>query len=620
MMNGNGQSPTSSTAVAKPLASTTLLPERTPANMALDNLIRRRLKVSDPASPTEIASALERAYPAEVAKLGREQMGLPFSTVPFADMASRAPTLRTDADAVRDALERDLRALDASSLLNEIQPELRGWASGIRSTFQRGLGAARQGIDPQQRETTFACRRTLAEYARLVRFAGALTPRGSELYRQLARSIDAASGVMLVELGAALDTAGQINTRFLLQAPIAGLQLRRDAVLQALRALLGVGGDGAAPDGWPRGVLARRQLGTYLQANGYGDLESLLEESYLARQLDALVEAASTDDQDGMRSVSSAAEPTLNALQRLVLVCQGAAFPQSPTLEAFRVALQHFIDPFHPQLASVGYRIPFIARAPLLIGRISGLGGLDAGTTRLVELARLRLELADEIDNYLQYAYANDPRVLEQVWLDACLQCVDSAIDLYALGADPGGNGPAEWRAAAYAFLAYEVVRFLTAADVRAVNAGNALLHLCETLVYWGPLPFVDPRFPVPPGAPIANWNVLAAAPPAPPPMVPTLPPPGPPAIPQLLNQVQQSMIEELTLQGAAEERWFNAARAIAPTFVLWARPAPLAPASPLLPLIQIAAGVIGLVGPMPQQQFVPDVPRDVATLLEVVI
>jgi hypothetical protein len=580
-MQGNGQGPKpSSNGTAARVATPRLASERTPGVTALDALIRRRLMVSDPSSPDEIAGALSRAYPNEKAKLDREAGGLPFATGPLVAAPSVSPEFHIDATEVVANVDRDLDTLTSSNLLGDVRPELRGWTTAIRSAIASGLAAARAATDPRQRERVFASRRVLGEYSRMARYVGILTPSSAPFYRQLARNVDEAAAVLLVTLGEGLATQGAVGARFLPQVPASDLQSRREAVLLALRGLVGSAPSGS-PDGWPRGVLAHLQVSDLLQTAGYADLLPLLQEGYLTRQLDELLDAATGFDPEGIRALSSSAEPILNGLRRLVVVCQGAAFPPSPSLEAFRAALQHFTDPFEPNQSATGYRLPFIARPALLIGRLGGMAGPDFATRRLINLTNLRHELADEIDSFLEFDYGNDVRAQQQLFLDTCLHVFDKSIDLYTLGTDPNGDEAAEWRAAAFGYIAH-VVRVGLPFDARAQLAAAVLRQMHQLLVYWIPQP----------------------GPPAPP---PALLGPAPNA------DVAFGIGEELGLLRASEERWFDLVRNLAPNYVAWARGA--GAVAPTLLIIENAR--LMAVAPVVDSDYLPEVPRDVPTILE---
>jgi len=124
--------------------------------------------------------------------------------------------------------------------------------------------------------------------------------------------------------------------------------------------------------------------------------------------------------------------------------------PGSPPLAAFIEAIRLFVDGF--QGSASGYRLLFIARPPAVFYGLYGIGGPDAPTQRLIELVIRRGRLAELLDCYMGCNCCEDPAIC-QVLLDKLLYDTDRAIDLYALGAEPNGNGEPEWRAAGYGLL-----------------------------------------------------------------------------------------------------------------------------------------------------------------------
>jgi hypothetical protein len=550
--------------------------ERAPAIVEFDNLLRRRLRVSDPTDALQVADALGRYYPAEKQKIEKEAAGIPFGVAYPQSVIVRSPPERYDLKEALDDVERDLEALTRSPLLEDVRPELRGWAASIRAAISGGQGAARAGLDPRERERVFAHRRSLADFARLARYVGALTPDASDMYRDLATDVDAAAASLMVVLGDTMAEGGITGSRVLPQYPPGDLQARRDAVVLALRALIGTT-DAPPVDGWPRGILAHRQVSVLLHAGAASDLRELLTEVGLVRALDTLIDSANASNIESMRGRASSAGLVLDGLRRLILVCQGAVFPDSPNLEAFRVALQQFIDPFEPVNAASGYRIPHIARPALLAGRRGGPQGLDVGTTRLLGLTGMRQSLAENAGYFLQYDYSDDFRVLLQVTVDACLQGLDRSIDLYALGTDINGNGGAEWRAAAFGYLAFATANLvlLRFGDARATLVAGDLAQMSAALVFWWQ-----------PGQSLPQSNTLGRT---------------------------RAIREELTMQLVSEQAWFDLARRMAPSFVGWTR-GPTA-ATPLGAAITMARRLAGVLPINPN--FVPRVPRDVPTVLD---
>lgn len=416
--------------------------------VAFDNLLRRELKVGDPADAQEVASALLKRYKDDprAAAIQQEAQGLPFlqsaSTTPIIQVVAGASDNEWK-QAVSD-VERDLKELTTNSLLKDVMPELVGWTQAIRSALQEVETSSRFGLDPRQRDKTLSLRRQLADYARFARLVGALTPGANAEYRQLARSLDEAAAVALVRVGEALANAG-FSGNYLLQAPYSELQSRRDAAVYALRVLIGATQQAYGPNDWPRGLNGYRKLYEALELQGQGDLRSLLVEGELSRVMDDLIQRAGNGSADGLRAAGATAEVDLMRFRRLILTGRQLVRPESPPLSAFLESLQLFVDGFAP---SGGSRLLRIARPPILGYGIYNAQGHGPADRRLLNLVNLRTQLAERLDCFLE---CQCDAVAIQAVLDLCLHTTDRAIDLYA-----GGNeqfGSAERRASGYAYL-----------------------------------------------------------------------------------------------------------------------------------------------------------------------
>ena len=426
--------------------------ERSPRTVALDNLVRRKLRVSDPSNATEVATALKSFYSGEQAALEREAAGLPFFKVKTirtdavgADTATRIELIQAKQD-----VDRDLGALIAHTGLKDVQAELRGWEQSIRRIVADGTEAARFGLDPRQRDAAMAARRQLGAYARLARCVGAMTPGLNGHYRQLAKSLDEVAALIVVALGDAIAMAGTGGARFLLQAPASELQGRRDAVIYALRNLTGTTAEGYGPNDWPRGLVALRQFIDRLEAGGHTDLRVLFQEGYVARALDELVHYATSGAADDLRALAATAAPTLERFRRLIILATRLVEPESPPLAAYLSAVQFFLDAF--EHGSSGARLLYIARPPIVFYGLYGMTGLgDPGTRRLVDLVGLRGQLAERLDCFMD-CDCGPSLVRCQIVLDKLLFDLDRAIDLYVSGVI-GKNGDPETRAAAYGVL-----------------------------------------------------------------------------------------------------------------------------------------------------------------------
>ncbi len=421
------------------------------SRMALDNLIRRELKVSDPNDPKQVADALLTRYKdnPRAAAITREAQGVPFlmATPMPSQMAQAMTSSQAELQQAMDDVERDLQELTTSAILKDIIPELQGWASTIRSTIQEGANAARFALDARQRDKTFGIRRTLGDYARMARLVGALTPMMNVNYRKLAQSLDEVASVLLVMMGEALANVGFNGGRFLLQAPYSELQVRRDAVMYALRNLVGATQEAYGPNEWPRGVDAYRKLFSFLESQGQGDLRALLVENELVRVMDSLIHRAGQGSVDGLRQLGATAQLDVERLRRLVIIGRRAVTPDSPPLIAFLEALQLFIDAFE---SAGGFRLLRIARPPIVFYGIYGSTTFLPSDERLIQLAIQRGILAEQLDCFSQ-CNCDTEAVKCQIILDKILYDLDRSIDLYALGRNEFGEP--EQRAAAYFYI-----------------------------------------------------------------------------------------------------------------------------------------------------------------------
>ncbi|HEV8311986.1 MAG TPA: hypothetical protein VGQ23_02885 [Burkholderiaceae bacterium] len=435
-----------------PLPNATGLGAPNPQRLALDNLIRRELKVGDPSDPMQIAQALLDRYQGDprATAIAQEARGLPFlQAAPLA-----APVLQQAASSgaewtqACDDIERDLACLATDAILKDVMPELRGWTQAIRSCLQEGYNSARLALDPHNRDKAFAMRRQLNDFARLSRLIGSHTPTMIAYYRSLAKSLDEASNLLLVIMGEALANIGFGGGRYLPQVPYTELQTRRDAAIYALRNLVGSTQMAYGPEDWPRGLDAYRQLTDLLEAQGQNDLRSLLVEGELARTMDELVQRGSDATSDGLRAVGSTALLALERFRRLVALGRRSVSPESPALYAYLEALQLFADSFE---SAGGFRLMKIARPPILFYGLYGNNGMDDADRRLVEMITRRSLLADRIDCIASTCCALPGQRVGVVMLDKVLYDIDRAVDLYALGFE--NFGQTERRAAAFGYL-----------------------------------------------------------------------------------------------------------------------------------------------------------------------
>lgn len=449
---------------------------------ALDDLIRRELRISDPSDPVQVAKALRERYQGDrrAEAIDQEALGVPY--LPAAPAMPALAGGRSSADAemdqAKDDIERDLAALTQSNLLKDTMAELRGWSDAIRGLVGEGAASAPFALDTRQRDKVFGIRRQLGDYARIARMIGALTPNVNPLYRSLAKSLDEAANVLLVMMGDALANAGYTAGKFLLQVPFSELQVRREAVLAALRNLTGQTGASylqQTSNEFARGLNAYRFLFRDLDRRGHGDLRVMLLEGELARIMDVLIERAAHGSVDGLRALGATAEVDIDRFRRLARVGNELmlTMPVSPPLVAFNDALELFVESFE---STGGARLLRIARPPILFYGLYGTHSVASGEDRLLTLVQARGKIAELADRVLACG-CEQLRVRAQVLIDKVIYCLDRAIDLYALC--EGDWEDPEVRAAAHGFLAIAVGKGLR---FYKKDLGEGLEGLCSEM------------------------------------------------------------------------------------------------------------------------------------------
>jgi hypothetical protein len=531
------------------------------ASLAIDNMLRNQLKVSNPRDPKQVAEGLLAFYQdlPQTAGIRQEAQGLPFLQAP--SMPVLPPPQPTSSDAefniANSDVEKALQDLASNPLTNDITPEMQGWGESIRGAIAQGHAAARLGLDPTQRDKVIGVRRQLGEYGRMARFVGSLSPGMTQNFRRLGQAMDEMSAVLLVMLGESLASVGFASGYYLLQVPLAEVQQRRDAVIYALRNFMGGAQEAYGPDDWPRGIDAYRKLYEWLEQQGQGDLRSLLLENDIAQMMDALITRAQNGTPEGLRALGVTAQLDIERFRRMAIVAPGAMllsnghYDRSPPLESYVQALSLFAETFRP---AGGLRLLRIARPPILFYGIYNPNLLEDDRD-LVELIMLRGALATILDGLFPAAGARS--VETQVLLDMLLLELDRGIDLLALGAKPKEKGPTEKRALAYWLIA-QVIQLLLK---------------------------TDPSWPSWPSGPLwtylanhpADWTNIYDSYKAAQTQVPALrraidkigtPPtkvPDPKSDPLLDFDDLKGVAEELLVQQSLEKRWQDLVRTVAP-------------------------------------------------------
>jgi hypothetical protein len=421
----------------------------------VEMVLRKALKISDPANVEELSRALLVRYGKDAVLIDRERKGLPFSVVldraaTSAMVAGKRPEI---ADAQND-LERVLAEIAKDPTLAEIASEMRGWARAIRAAAADGLSAARFALDPQSSDQAMTARRTLGDYARVSRYAAALASCGSGAFCRLAQACDALGSLILVLLGDGLAEAGVTRSTHIPRVPVSTLRQRRDMVINELNLLNRNASGLGSPDLWPRGTVSLLQVNDQLGTSDAADLRSLLDERYLSRQLDDLLDLAADTTPDGLKALGSVASMSVRRFRRFISAVSGLGTLPSPPLSRFLAALGLFVQGFADSAG--GYRLPFLARSPLLVGQASLVGGSDVPTMTLIQIALARSAAAEWIDCL---CCSCDDKDAEKIILFAkMVYDLDRAIDLYAFGTDVSGLGDSEIRADAYSAVVQEII------------------------------------------------------------------------------------------------------------------------------------------------------------------
>jgi hypothetical protein len=500
------------------------------ARLALDNLLRRELKVSDPNDAKAVATALMDRYKnnPRARAIQSEAQGLPFTTAPVLAAPSMAMASTSDGEFNQavDDVERGLKDLTTNSLLGSFVPELQGWASTIRSLIQEGSAAAPMALDVSQRDKAFGIRRSLGDFARLARLVGLLTPAVNVNYRKLAQGLDEVRAVLLVKMGEALAAGSYNGNRYLMQAPYTELQARRDAVIHALRNLVGSTQFAYDADTWPRGLDAYGDLYRELESRGQADLRALLSENELSRIMDSLIQRAASGDSDGLRGLGATAQLDLQRFLRFIVVGKRIVKPISPPMNTFLKAMEVFRDAF---TRSSGIRLLHISRPQILFYGLYGSGGPSEGTSTLQKLVETRGNLASEIDCISACCATDNDAEKYLVALDKGLSDLDRAIDLFCLSNEEAnaddGISP-EGRAKAYGMLLgklYDKLCYAVDKEKTSQQVVNLILTAAETINKYD----------------IGTHNE---------------------------EHLKGAVREELAIQHASEEEWESMARAVAPT------------------------------------------------------
>lgn len=442
---------TTSPNVSQPRSNTTI---------AVDNLLRKVLRVSDPRDPDQIANALLSRYPQEADNDRREREGYAYSSVVDAPaVVNGGGPSSIELAQAQDDLDRDLQTLATASELKDIRVEMIGWGRAIRQVAANGISAARLALDPVQQDRAMSARRSLGEYARIARYVGALTEGSGLHFRRFAQSCDLLAGAIVVAIGDGLASNGITRSTALVRVAASELQARRNAVIVALRTLMGSVEASLGQEDWPRGIEAYRNLVRQLETAGQSDLRALLDEAALGQAMDDLVDLSTGASIDSLRELQTTAAIIIHRFQRLIQF--GHSFevpiptpiqhgpPESPPLMTFNASLQLFVDAFDYRASS---RLLYVARPAIMAYGLYGVGGPDAGGEILRQITVHRSLIMSQIE-CLGGCGCDLDDVTLQLLGDYVVGLLDQSINLYAVGTNPDAAGEVECRAALAAVI-----------------------------------------------------------------------------------------------------------------------------------------------------------------------
>jgi hypothetical protein len=402
----------------------------------LDDLVRRKLMVSDAKSADEIKEALLNQYPLEKSRIQLEATGMPVVADLCATPVLTATISSTEEELsqAKSNLEQDLKEVIREAALRNISANLEGLGGSLMNAVGEGVSAARAASDAGQRDKVFSIRRILSEYARLTRCVGTLVRGCIGNCRRLARNIDWIASIMLILSGEAI--AKNALKGFLIQIPLGEMEARREAALNALKNLLGTNAAGFDDETWGYRTDGLINIYQEIDLNNQGELKLLFQESELDRMLSELVEQIARDNKLGVTGFGPAANATIEKMEHLQMLFQNLP-GYWPPLRAFMNELDLIVQIVDSRNIRAGMRLIDLARSPITFygSRYGNLQTPDLQARgRLSRIALNRSQLADNIDRHAANIVNNH---LDE--LDRLTSCVDRVVDLYSLGTEDWG-------------------------------------------------------------------------------------------------------------------------------------------------------------------------------------
>lgn len=393
----------------------------------VDEIMRHRLRITNPRDPKEVAAALERAYPEASQKLRRQSRGLPVELGPSAEAAPvRVATCtlgEREAERVMTKLEMDLNALVAAVGNRDRWPEMSGQGYTLRADFAEAVAEARGAQDPAKLDRAALVMSKFIDHAFAAREQGSEMGREVQpLYRRLANTLDEAVRVTRVIAGEALYSGGLSEGGLLLHVPWSDIQERREALINALRRFTGLDAGGyGLEQKWDEDMAAYRTLMKRLEEVGSRDLRVYLREQELTARIDrmlaSLYSGVQGEDSDALRRFQGATEVEIAQMKELYSICyslssepldgsegEGASESRtspklmrvSPAFNNFRESLGLFTQIFNN--ARSGARLMLLALPQETVLPDWPEGDLEIGET-LIKLVERRIAWGRAVDS-----------------------------------------------------------------------------------------------------------------------------------------------------------------------------------------------------------------------------
>jgi len=326
---------------------------------ALDELLRRKLKVGNPTDVGEMLRALEARYPDRTAASTAESLGFsPSSAMRIAPTTAVQVPSQTVGGAEYNTVMVQMRAdfavlVDAPSE-RDIGVELSGWRDYLLKEYADGGAAAKLSQDAAQRERAQLAVRRLNEFAWLARLVGIAMGEQYWDFRRLGTTLDNAADILRILIGEALYDVGLAMNGLILQVPATDLRLRGNATVDALSGL--ISGDEPIFDDWGERIRAYNDLYNSLDS----ELKVYARPDGLKESIDNLVNGfangVSAMTADALRQLAATAPLEVGRLRRVLQVANKVQTQQpSSALSIYVQSLQLFIDAFQSSRAGVLY-------------------------------------------------------------------------------------------------------------------------------------------------------------------------------------------------------------------------------------------------------------------------